>query len=243
MIELTEDIYVETENSTTFRDWGSIPYVKFAVINKAPDGDFGRYSNVSSMDIVCESDVITNYAFKVEDIASPFAYSVSPRNTAKMDINKTYHIELKYDEKLIKSDENDVSIEVVSTHGATGEQYSLTNIVWNEELNQLSFDFAPSKMFLHNGDGYNFAPVNLVGENSGKRPYAVSYSFQYKSIVCNKILDSGALYMDVVAHPTLIDNSDLSMSNWQINGEQVGENQRSQLALVVLLQAKATKMI
>ena len=233
LIKIQENVFVETDTTTTFRDWGSIPYVKFAVINKAPDVNFGRYTSVADSEILCESDVITNYAFKEGDVASPFAYSVSPSNTAKMDINKKYHIELKYDEKLVKSDENDVSIEVVSTHGATSEQYSLTNIVWNEENNQLSFDFAPSKMFLHNGDGYNFAPVNLVGENSGKRPYAVSYSFQYKSIVCNKILDSGALYMDVVAHPTLIDNSDLSMQNWKLNGEQVGENQRSQLALVV----------
>ena len=88
-------------------------------------------------------------------------------------------------------------------------------------------------MFLHNGEGYNFAPTNLVGKSSHKAPLEVSYSFAYTSIVCNKILDNGSLYMDVYGHPTLVDNTDPSMQNWQLDGKQVGENQRSQIALVV----------
>lgn len=233
IIKLTENNYEETLETTTLKDWGSVPFVKFAVISKAPDGLFGKYSNIDSEDILCESDIIINDAYE-GIVASPYAYKVSPSNTAKMDITKTYHITLTYDEQLVKVDENgDIEIEVASTHGATSEQYSIKNIEWDSINNQLSFDFTPSKMFLHNGEGYNFAPINLVGIESNKRPYAVSYSFQYTSIVCNKILDNGALYMDIYAHPRLIDSSDLSMQNWQLNGEQVGENQRSQLALVV----------
>lgn len=227
-----EGVYIETATETTIKDWGSAPYIKFAVINKAPDGDFGKYATLSTEDIICESDTITNEAYR-GIVAAPFAYQVTPQNYGKLDINKTYHITLKYNEQLVKTDTNDVTINVASTHGATSDEYSLRNVVWNAETNEISFDFRPSKMFLHNGEGYNFTPSNLVGEGSRLTPHAVSFSFQYSSIVCNKILDDGRLYMDVYGHPTLIDNSDLSMNGWELNGEPVGQNQRSQLALVI----------
>lgn len=229
---LASEAIEEGENYIVFKDWGSCPFVKFAVINKNTTDSMGYYTTISPEDIVCQSDIITNQIYDGY-VASPFANWVSPANTAKMDINKSYHIVLKYDEQLVKTNNEDVDVEVISTHGATKEQYSLTNIRFNEETNELSFDFKPSKMFIHNGDGYNFTPTNLVGSKSNKRPHAVSYSFQYTSIICNKILDDGRLYMDVYAHPKLVDNSDLSMQNWTLNGVQVGQNQRSQLALVI----------
>lgn len=232
-------LFEEPESTyTIFKDTGTTPFIKFAIINRAPDSELGTYTSLTDEDIVCQSDTITieNYDGYV---ASPFANKVSPANNAKLDINKTYHIVLTYDERLVKTDENDVQISVASTHNATDADYSLKNVVWDATKNQLSFDFAPSKMFLHNGDGYNFMPTNLVGANSKKSPHAVSYSFQYTSIICNKILDDGKLYMNLYGHPQLIDNSDLSMNNWTLNGEQVGQNQRSQLALVVTSTSQA----
>ncbi|MGN1227198.1 MAG: transglutaminase domain-containing protein, partial [Christensenellales bacterium] len=227
-----KESFEETSTATTMKDYGSSPFIKFALIKGAPTGLLGRYENVANDDIVCQSDIITNEAYDGY-VAAPFAYKVTPANTAKLDINKTYDITLKYDEQLIKTDDLEVGVSVTSTHEATSDDYSLTNIQWNENTNELSFQFKPSKKFIHNGDGYCFTPTNLVGQDSGKTPHAVSYSFQYTSIVCNKILDGGRLYMDVVGHPRLIDNSDLSMSNWDLNGEPVCQNQRSQIALVV----------
>lgn len=225
-----EGVCVESENSIVVKDWGSCPFVRFGVLKVEPNS-FGVFDSLNSEDILCMSDVITNEAYD-GIIASPFANKVSPKNTAKLNIKDTYDITLEYDEDLVKSDENPVAIRVNSTHGAKDGEYKITNVLWDGNR-KLSFTFTPSQMFLHNGEGYNFAPTNLVGKSSKKAPLEVSYSFAYTSIVCNKILDNGRLYMDVYGHPTLIDNTDLSMQNWQLDGKQVGENQRSQIALVV----------
>lgn len=225
-----EGVCIESESSILVKDWGSCPFVRFAVLKVEPNS-FGVFDSLSSEDILCMSDVITNEAYD-GIVASPFANRVSPKNTAKLNIKDTYDITLEYDEDLVKTDDNPVAIRVNSTHGAKDGEYKISNVVWDGNR-KLSFTFTPSQMFLHNGEGYNFAPTNLIGKTSKKAPLEVSYSFAYSSIVCNKILDNGRLYMDVYGHPTLIDNTDLSMQNWQLDGKQVGENQRSQIALVV----------
>lgn len=220
--------------SVTFRDWGSVPFFRFALIKGAPEGEneVSYADDLPFSSFIAKSAIIENEANE-GDVARPFANSVTPSNTKKLDILSRYTMEFTYDEPLeIENKEQGIGIEVTSTHGLSSSNYLLTDLRFDEESNTLRFDFRPCDSFLADGEVYSFLPTNLVGKESGLAPHPVTYSFAYASVVCNKILPEGRLYMDVLAHPSLIDEQDLSLTNWELGGEPVPDSFVSQLALV-----------
>lgn len=221
-------------DSVSFRDWGSVPFLRFALINEPPTGanEISYSDDLPFSLFIAKSTIIENEANE-GDVARPFANSVTPSNTKKLDILSRYTMEFTYDEPLeIENKEQGIGIEVTSTHGLSSSDYLLTDLRFDEESNTLRFDFRPCDSFLADGEVYSFLPTNLVGKESGLAPHPVTYSFAYASVVCNKILPEGRLYMDVLAHPSLIDEQDLSLTNWELGGESVPDSFVSQLALV-----------
>ena len=221
-------------DSVTFRDWGSVPFLRFALINEPPTGanEISYADGLPFSSFIARSAIIENEANE-GDVARPFANSVTPSNTKKLDILSRYTMEFTYNEPLeIENKEQGIGIEVTSTHGLSSSDYLLTDLRFDEESNTLRFDFRPCDSFLADGEVYSFLPTNLVGKESGLAPHPVTYSFAYASVVCNKILPEGRLYMDVLAHPSLIDEQDLSLTNWELGGESVPDSFVSQLALV-----------
>ncbi|MDE5756582.1 MAG: hypothetical protein K2I23_05770, partial [Clostridia bacterium] len=108
----------------------------------------------------------------------------------------------------------------------------LENVKWDGDKT-LTFTFTPSKMYIHNDAWYYFTPVGLIGAQSKKAPYSFSYSFAGETIICNKILPGGQLYMKVYGEPNLLDTSDVSVTDFKDeNGKYFAESQRSQLILV-----------
>lgn len=221
-------------DSVSFRDWGSVPFLRFALISEPPTGanEISYADDLPFSSFIARSAIIENEANE-GDVARPFANPVTPSNTKKLDILSRYTMEFTYDEPLeIENKEQGIGIEVTSTHGLSSSDYLLTDLRFDEESNTLRFDFRPCDSFLADGEVYSFLPTNLVGKESGLAPHPVTYSFAYASVVCNKILPEGRLYMDVLAHPSLIDEQDLSLTNWELGGEPVPDSFVSQLALV-----------
>ena len=221
-------------DSVTFRDWGSMPFLRFALISEPPTGanEISYADDLPFSSFIARSAIIENEANE-GDVARPFANSVTPSNTKKLDILSRYTMEFTYDEPLeVENKEQGIGIEMTSTHGLSSSDYLLTDLRFDEESNTLRFDFRPCDSFLADGEVYSFLPTNLVGKESGLAPHPVTYSFAYASVVCNKILPEGRLYMDVLAHPSLIDEQDLSLTNWELGGNSVPDSFVSQLALV-----------
>lgn len=221
-------------DSVSFFDWGSVPFLRFALISELPTGanEISYADDLPFSSFIARSAIIENEANE-GDVARPFANPVTPSNTKKLDILSRYTMEFTYDEPLeIENKEQGIGIEVTSTHGLSSSDYLLTDLRFDEESNTLRFDFRPCDSFLADGEVYSFLPTNLVGKESRKAPHPVTYSFAYASVVCNKILPEGRLYMDVLAHPSLIDEQDLSLTNWELGGESVPDSFVSQLALV-----------
>lgn len=229
----SQGVLTDNGDSVTFRDWGSAPFLRFALIDGAPEEGGVYYADdLPFSSFIARSAIIENEANE-GDVARPFANSVTPSNTKKLDILSRYTMEFTYDEPLeIENKEQGIGIEVTSTHGLSSSDYLLTDLRFDEESNTLRFDFRPCDSFLADGEVYSFLPTNLVGKESRVSPHPVTYSFAYASVVCNKILPEGRLYMDVLAHPSLIDEQDLSLTNWKLGGESVPDSFVSQLALV-----------
>lgn len=233
-IKANQGDVTDNGDSVTFRDWGSVPFFRFALIKGAPEGEneVSYADDLPFSSFIARSAIIENEANE-GDVARPFANSVTPSNTKKLDILSRYTMEFTYDEPLeIENKEQGIGIEVTSTHGLSSSDYLLTDLRFDEESNTLRFDFRPCDSFLADGEVYSFLPTNLVGKESREAPHPVTYSFAYASVVCNKILPEGRLYMDVLAHPSLIDEQDLSLTNWKLGGESVPDSFVSQLALV-----------
>ncbi|MDD7618425.1 MAG: transglutaminase domain-containing protein [Bacillales bacterium] len=233
-IKANQGDVTDNGDSVTFRDWGSVPFLRFALISEPPTGanEISYADDLPFSSFIARSAIIENEANE-GDVARPFANSVTPSNTKKLDILSRYTMEFTYDEPLeVENKEQGIGIEVTSTHGLSSSDYLLTDLRFDEESNTLRFDFRPCDSFLADGEIYSFLPTNLVGKESGLAPHPVTYSFAYASVVCNKILPEGRLYMDVLAHPSLIDEQDLSLTNWELDGKSVPDSFVSQLALV-----------
>ena len=233
-IKANQGDVTDNGDSVTFRDWGSVPFFRFGLIKGAPEGEneVSYADDLPFSSFIARSAIIENEANE-GDVARPFANSVTPSNTKKLDILSRYTMEFTYDEPLeIENKEQGIGIEVTSTHGLSSSDYLLTDLRFDEESNTLRFDFRPCDSFLADGEVYSFLPTNLVGKESREAPHPVTYSFAYASVVCNKILPEGRLYMDVLAHPSLIDEQDLSLTNWELGGSSVPDSFVSQLALV-----------
>lgn len=194
-----------------------------------------------------------------------------PVNSQFMAESNAFILEVTYDEELEIIDPNEkIGISFVSEHpdahkyakffpvNANGDLVELIKKPRNssdptEVTNTLRFKFAPSLLYAHNEEFYNFYFINVgsskmlpvfgngtdnepTGEKpSHKLPNPANFSFGRVVIACPAFYNyDGRLYIDCCAQPTLISNSDLSAMNFkdEDGNSTFTENQRSQMMLV-----------
>ncbi len=252
-------MFAHKENGDMCRLHAGIEYIQFALTDLAPDDNLGAVYPSDEPDKYGDlSGKPHYYAYKQETsndesffigqpsapyhncgygsyIPSPGAAGVSPANTGDLPVNKTYDIRIVYNTPLELADNGKPAgmDYTISRGNDTVKQHAvLTDFEWDGDKT-VTFKFTPSKMYIHNSAPYYFVPTNLVGVNSKKIPDYVMYTFKAKSVVCSKIFNDGRLYMNVYGEPKMLDNSDLSVTDFQDeNGNYYAASQRSQLMLV-----------
>lgn len=224
-------------------------YIQFAVLNHAPDNNPGGATHPDGTpwnfaylaDSLSASDFILQPTTPYENegyqsyVPAPWGNPV-PLNSSPLPVNKTYDIRITYTESLEKIDldlEPTMEYTVSVTNDKAHENAQLTDFYWDGDK-VITFKFTPSKMYEHNLASYNFVPTNLRGVSTKKTPSPVWYSFQGDTIFCNKMLPGGRLYISIFGQPKILDNSDLSVTDFKDEeGNYYAESQRSQLMLVV----------
>lgn len=247
VFEAVNGMFTITDTETIVDEmWPVIRSVQFALINRAPDakGDYltgdalVTYSELTDKDFVVKPTVpYLNDAYDLSQATEPGAAGVTPSNSAPWPVDQTYNIKVVYSEELALEDgktESDIGMDFqCSVDNDNIKQYAtVTNVKWDGEKT-ITFTFAPSKMYQHNTATYYFTPTALIGGVSQKTPIPVQYSFKGKSVVCSKVFNDGRLYMNVFGQPQMLDNSDLSVTDFKDeNGKYYAASQRSQLLLV-----------
>ncbi len=244
---LKYDLFPVTDTDTTLLAGTDIKYVQFAILNRAPDykGDMltgeslvaYNPENLKDKDFYVEPSVpYRNEGFGTYS-AAPGAISITPSNTGTLKVDNTYSITIVYNEMLeldagYTIDTIDMDIECTRSNDIVKNYAKIENFEWDGDKT-VSFDFTPSKMYIHNDAAYYFTPLGLIGKISKKEPNPVSFYFSGKNVVCSKIFNDGRLYMSVYGEPNLLDNSDVSVTDFKdSNGNYFAESQRSQLLLV-----------
>lgn len=249
------DFFVTTDTSTIATQlW--YEYFQFALINRAPDS---AVDDIFMGDALVSYKQLTDADFDVQPTTpyrndmygshepAPGAVGVYPNNAGDLAVDKTHEIKLVYNDKLQLANDatiNDIGMEFVVAREdeLAHEQAVLTDFNWDGDKT-ITFKFTPSKMYIHNKARYSFTPKNLVGEKSQKPCFPVSFTFAGETIICNKILPGGQLYMSIYGQPQILDNSDLSVTNFQDeNGNYFAASQRSQLMLVAEKKAPTSQM-
>lgn len=240
-------------------------YVQFALIDYAPDENNGaffpnepQYGENAGKPwfYTYKQNVLTEEHFLGEISApyhnngygsyvpSPGAAGVYPSNGGSLPVDKTYEITVTYNDSLkLMEDktEDDIEMDFYTSRGndTVKENAVISNVKWDGDK-KITFTFTPSRMYIHNQAIYYFTPTNLVGVKSNKVPDAFTYSFKGKSVVCSKVFNDGRLYMNVFGAPQMLDDSDLSVTDFKDeNGNYYAESQRSQLLLVASKPSKA----
>ena len=207
--------------------------MKFVATTQAPDYFVFKYTSLDESLIFAKSDVIYNEQYNTIP-KSPNPRNMTPSNSALLDAGDTYDISIEYDAELKKVDgSKDVGISIYSTKDSDLQTFvKIENVVFDGNRT-ISFTLTPSKMYKHDLLTYYITPTNIVGKTSNAAPRAASFTFSKPWSVCSKVYNDGRLYMNIYGEPTLIDNQDLSMTGFVDEyGNQVAENQRSQLVLV-----------
>ena len=204
--------------------------MKFVATTQAPDYFVFKYTSLDESLIFAKSDVIYNEQYNTIP-KSPNPRNMTPSNSALLDAGDTYDISIEYDAELKKVDgSKDVGISIKDSDLQTFVK--IENVVFDGNRT-ISFTLTPSKMYKHDLLTYYITPTNIVGKTSNAAPRAASFTFSKPWSVCSKVYNDGRLYMNIYGEPTLIDNQDLSMTGFVDEyGNQVAENQRSQLVLV-----------
>lgn len=255
-------ICVDRETYTQFLLHAGIEYIQFALTDIAPDsGTFiegmpeATYPNSPEygenagkvLNYVYTESALTQEHF-IGEISAPYhnngfgsyvpapgASLVTPSNTGELRVDQSYDIRIVYNTKLeLAENGKPAGMDFTTSRGndTVKKHAVLSDFSWDGDRT-VTFKFTPSRMYIHNLAYYYFTPVNLVGEDSKKVPDFVSFTFKGKSVVCSKMLGGGRLYMNVFGAPQILDNSDLSVTDFKDeNGNYYAASQRSQLMLV-----------
>ncbi len=242
------DYFPSTDYDTKISVGPSTEYIQFAIINKAPD-IYGDKNDLFTRNHIVRYDPAnldeSNYIVKPTAqycnngygsyVPSPAAVGFYPANTGALPVDQTYDIKVVYtDDLMFKEGVSSFELKIESSHGNSTikDEVKIENLSW-DGAKTITFKFTPSKMYIHNSAMCYFTPVGLVGKKSGKEPDPFTYSFKGKSVVCSKIFNDGRLYMNVFGAPSLLDNSDLSVTDFKDEkGNYFAQSQRSQLLLV-----------
>ncbi len=230
-------------------------FIQVALMNRAPDESYGAFypdedrfgENAGKEwfygykpENLKESDFIVKPSepYKNDGHGTYFPApwgNPNPSNGGSYPVDGTYEIKITYTESLELIDTTkEAGLNLTTSRGndTIMDNVKIENFEWDGDK-VIKFKLTPSKMYIHNLADYIFVPDNLQGVNSKKIPSSVIYSFKGKSVVCSKIFNDGRLYMNVYGEPRMLDNSDLSVTDFKDeNGNYYAENQRSQLLLV-----------
>lgn len=236
-----DEYSIQPHYPSTFR-------IQQGIFDCNPDGIFYSYlPKTAEEHVVVISSAYTNDGFGTYKPA-PHVKTKIPYELGSIKSFKPMDIKLVYSEKLVPIEGKthaDVSVKVYASHNDIEKYVTIENVVWNPDENSISFTFTPSKYYAHNCEMYDFAPTNVVGENSGKAPEpGGGYTFKMKQVVCSKVFNDGRLYLQVFGQPQFVGAEDMSLTEFKDqNGQPVAGDQRSQLMLVVNEPSKAENKV
>ena len=222
-IDRDDHIYIQVPNSE---------YVEFAVTTLEP-GPMTEIENLRYKGD--ESDFITRtpklYNPSGTYKGRPYIKTQTPKATETIEIGPTYHVDVTYtDDLVLASGVTEPGYRMEST-GATGaEKSEITNFKFDGK-NRVTFDLKFSEMYADDGAIYKIYTTGLVGKNSGKEPLEIVFGPSH-TISCAFRMNA-ARNWEVFARPTLLENQDLSMNDWQTSdGTPVSDKLKNRIALV-----------
>lgn len=219
---------------------GPVKYIEFAVTDKKElaDGsvDSIRYLGKES-GLIAKSQRVYNPYYTEADKIAPFVIRQSPPQTCTILIReKPYHITATWDDQLVQNaDTLTATIKCSSKlgDGVTGDKYGeiTSPITFNPDTNTVEFDFKFSQMYADDSVWYTIYINGLVSEKNGLAPNPIGLGAANKTECPGKQAAKGV--WNLYAKPTLIENDDLSLNNWETsNGVGVSEKLRNRIALV-----------
>lgn len=242
------ELFPITDNETKLNNIGtSVAYIRFALLKRAPDakGDYltGEHLVAYQAETLKDEDFWfpPTSPYRNEGYGSyspsPGAAGTYPSNSGAWPVDRTYDIKIVYNTTLELAPgftAEQLKLDLYTSRGndTIGENAVIENFRWDGDKT-ITFTLTPSKMYIHNNASYYFTPVGLVGAESKKVPDPITYVFKGKNVVCSKVFNDGRLYMNVFGAPNLLDNSDVSVTDFKDeNGNYYAASQRSQLMLV-----------
>lgn len=251
ILDQDEYPYPITDTETVIKNI-SWEYIQFALMDSKPTLNTLEYGDkyYISYDSATVDRAVPSAAYRNEmrkDQLNPAPFGTGyPSNTGSWPYDRTYDITIKYSDKLERLDKAlpaGLEFYVSVSNDIAQEKAKIENFKWEEGSDTISFTFTPSRMFIHSDTAYYFTLTNVVGKKSHKIPDPVMYYFKGKSVVCSKVFNDGRLYMSVFGTPQLLDNSDLSVTDFKDeNGKYYAESQRSQLMLVATKKGETQQM-
>ncbi len=239
----------------------SIKYVEFAIVNADMDktnpvlGIIDSYSEeffnehlvVKTEKALANDEHDADYRTPPRTTVTPYTFKLEA-----IDGDQPQNITADYNFKLEYIDSSDTTPEITfSAYNSAdmektpiadiGEYASISDVKLSNDNKRITFKFMPSVSYMHNEVTYVFRLANMktVYDDGVKAdPADFIITTARDSIVCNRVFGGGKLWVQAYGTPTLVDNSDLSVSGWSYTDEdgtkhKVSQSQRSQLALVV----------
>ncbi len=219
---LLPDVYAMNDTKTeVILTIGNADYVEFAVTSEAP-GNYNGNTGGSPENLAFHGDTLlfdaqTEVLYNPSGtyIAPPYVSKATPSVTARIEIGKTHHMTILYDEKLKLAEGStgagiDTSILEKNTTGL--ENCKVENFAWDGDRT-VTFDFTPSQMWLDDSINYVFQVTGLVGIDSEKVPKSFSYTAANKKSSC--AYRSRGYYFNLFGRPQLLENSDLASKDFQ----------------------------
>ncbi len=239
------NLFAITDYDTTINVDSTTEYYQFALVDYPPDSNPYDSEHVNYMYsdeqqaaqhfIVNPTTPYRNDGYTPTDNPAPGAVNFYPANTGDLPVDRTYELKVSYNTELKLVDEKqpvDLTFTVSAGSDSIEGNAFISDVKWDGDRT-ITFKFTPSKMYIHNMASYFFTPTNLVGALSDKAPDPFRYTFKGKSVVCGKVFNDGRLYMNVFGKPKMLDDSDISVTDFKDeNGKYYAASQRSQLMLV-----------
>ncbi len=198
---------------------------------KRPDGTINGFAYYGSeTSILVRSGKIFNP--NGDYVAPPHVKKMSPISSGTMYIGTTYHCTVTYDDILVpkEGEKPNVEVSILNQSNPGSKYYKLENFNFDGR-STYTFDFTPSEMFGDDSVFYVFKFTGVVGSRSGKEPFDASYLCAHRC--CAYAYRAQGYDFNVFGKPTLLENSDLSTSDWEMNdGGQVKDALKHRLALV-----------